>query len=327
MPTSKSNPAGEPAKQVAQDQVRKEVQWIEIPIFIHGITPQKDPATSRQEYHQLLGRVKDKLKQYPGKKFSDEKIFITWGVPDAPPKSSGTHQYLAEVERKIQAKVKDRMGPAYSNPFGLTGYVRDLLFFGISDLFYYISGDGELDLREHIFTDISRTIQKLDKGVDDHFSLTLFGHSAGSVIAHDFLYHLFSDKKHESEKGTDYREEMVTLREMVDEGRLRVRRLFTFGSPISLLVLRATSLVNRFRAGKFFMPEDIGFKKLEELSGPRWVNFWSRHDLASYPVEFLYSNAKDLIEDCEVASSISPKSAHTGYWTSAEMVDIIAKTF
>jgi hypothetical protein len=303
------------------------IQWIEIPVFIHGVSPNRNPASGKQQYHQLFSRVNEKMKQYPEKKFSKEKIFITWGVPTDPPQSIGTDQYLAEVERKIQAKVKDRMGSAYSNPFGLTGYVRDLLFFGISDLFYYVSGDGELDLREHVFSYISKTIQKLDKDADAHFSMTIFGHSAGSVIAHDFLYHLFSDKKHESEKGTAYRDEIDVLRKMVDQGRLRVRRLYTFGSPISLLVLRATALVNRFRSGELFVPQDIGFEKLEELNGPRWVNFWSRHDLASYPVEFLYSNADGLIEDREVSSSLSPSSAHTGYWTSDEMAAYISQTY
>jgi hypothetical protein len=57
------------------------------------------------------------------------------------------------------------------------------------------------------------------------------------------------------------------------------------------------------------------------------VNFWSRHDLASYPVEFLYSNENGLIEDHEVSSSINPKDAHLGYWTSDEMADYISKTY
>jgi len=319
-----SNPTDRPAVKRPE---KKEIQWSEVPVFIHGISPDKDPVPSKQEYQKLFGRVKDKLKAYPEKqKLSDEKIFVTWGVPN-PPQSGGTNQYLAEVERKIQAKVKEAMGTAYSTPFGLTGYFRDLLFFGISDLFYYLSADGELDLREHIFGQIARAIQKLDKGPEDHFSLTIFGHSAGSVIAHDLLYHLFSDKKHESEKGTDYREEIDVLRGMVDKGRLRVRRLYTFGSPISLLVLRATSLVNKFRTDKPYKPEVIGFKSDNELGKPRWVNFWTRHDLASYPVEFLYENEEGLIEDRQISSSLSPISAHTGYWTSDEMADHIANTF
>lgn len=306
---------------------RSEIEWTEIPVFIHGISTERDPATGMKQYYQLLRRVKETLKDHPGKRFSDEEIFITWGVPANPPQASGTDQYLAEVERKIQEKVRNSMGGAYSNPFGLTGYVRDFLFYGIADLFYYISADGERDLREHVFNHVSKTIRKMARGTEDHFSLTLFGHSAGSVIAHDLLYHLFSDRKHESEKGADYREGMVALREMVDDRRLRIRRLYTFGSPISLLVLRAESLVERFRAGKLLKPEDIGLGQEATLAGPRWVNFWTRHDLASYPVEFLYLNENGVIEDREVSSSINPASAHTGYWSSDEMAEYIAKSY
>jgi hypothetical protein len=327
MSTLKESRDASGTDRTARRLVPRKMEWTEIPLFIHGISPDRDPATGMKQYYQLLRRVKENLKEHPGKKLSDDEIFITWGVPTSPPQHEGTDQHLAEVERKIQEKVKNSMGSAYSNPFGLTGYVRDFLFYGITDLFYYISADGELALREHVFEHISKTISKLDKGVEDHFSLTIFGHSAGSVIAHDLLYHLFSEKKHGSEKGTGYREGMVTLREMVENRRLRVRRLYTFGSPISLLVLRAESLINRFRSGKLLNPEDIGLKGDVTLAGPRWVNFWTRHDLASYPVEFLYLNETGVIEDREISSSISPASAHTGYWTSDEMAEYIARTF
>ncbi len=303
-------------------------EWVELPIFIHGISPESDPGTGEREYGQLLSRVQAALKEYPGKKLSDEKIFVTWGVPTKQSRTGGTDQYLAEVERDIQAKVKETMGSAYTNPFGLTGHMRDLLFFGMSDLIYYISADGERDLRNHVFTYISKKIQQLDRGAGtDYFSLTFFAHSAGSVIAHDLLFHLFTARKRESEKETDYCEEIEALRDMVDEGRLRIRRLYTFGSPISLLVLRASSLVNKFRTGELFKPRAIGFKNDDLLGKPRWVNFWTRHDLISYPVEFLYENEEGLIEDHHILSQISPISAHTGYWRSNEMAEYIAKTF
>jgi hypothetical protein len=306
---------------------REKREWVELPIFIHGISPDSDPGSGEEEYLQLLGLVNEKMKDYPGKTFSDERIFVTWGVPTKQSRAKGTDQYLAEVERKIQAKVKEAMGPAYTNPFGLTGHVRDLLFFGMSDLTYYISADGERDLRNHVFTYISKKIQQMDRKNGDYFSLTIFGHSAGSVIAHDLLFHLFTSRARKNEQDADYCEEIEALRTMVDEGRLRVRRLYTFGSPISLLVLRASSLVNKVRADELFKPRAIGFKNDDLLGAPRWVNFWTRHDLISYPVSFLYDNEDALIEDHHISSPISPISAHTAYWTSEEMAGYIAKTF
>jgi len=308
---------------------REKKEWVEIPIFIHGISPDKDPGTGEEEYLQLLGLVNEKMKAHPGKGFSDEKIFVTWGVPTGQSRAKGTDQYLAEVERKIQAKVKEAMGSAYTNPFGLTGHVRDLLFFGMSDLTYYISADGERDLRNHVFTYISKKIRQLDKRNGDYFSLTIFGHSAGSVIAHDLLFHLFTARarRNEAEADADYCEEIEVLRGMIEQGRLRVRRLYTFGSPISLLILRASSLVNKIRAGELFQPRAIGFKNDDLLGAPRWVNFWTRHDLISYPVSFLYENEDGLIKDHHISSPISPISAHTAYWTSDEMTEYVAKSF
>ncbi len=309
----------------AKLEPNKGIQWVEVPVFIHGISPDKFPSRGEAEYRQLLKLIKENLEKYPDKKLSGEPIFVSWGVPTTP-SAGGTDQYLAQVERKIQEQVKEKMGSAYSNPFGLTGYVRDLLFFGISDLFYYVSADGEKDLRKHIFNHISRAIQLMDKESDDYISLNIFAHSAGSVIAHDMLYHMFSSKEHTSEEGT-VEDEMDALRKIIKGGRLRIRHLYTFGSPISLLTLRATALVDKFRKGETFAPQNIGLLMGDNLTTPRWVNFWSRYDFASYPVDFLYSNEKGLIEDHEIQTSINPKSAHTGYWASNEMAEYIGKTF
>lgn len=306
---------------------RKSAAWLEIPIFIHGISPDKYPNTGVEEYDELLALIKAKFKAYPDKHFSAEPIYVTWGVPNKD-SDSNTNQYLAEVERAIQRKVKAKMGGAYSNPFGITGHLRDLLFFGMSDLFYYLSADGETDLREQIFESVAKELKKIDRKHASSISLTIFGHSAGSVIAHDLLFHLFSEKKHESEANNQkMRSAMDDLRALVKQGRLRIRRLYTFGSPISLLTLRAKALIYKIKADTPLKPQDLGLMSGDDLSDPRWVNFWSRHDLVSYPIEFLYDNKKGLIEDHEISASLSPATAHTSYWTSEEMAEHIAKTF
>lgn len=303
----------------------KSAEWLEVPVFIHGISPDKYPGGGQKEYLQLLKLVKEKLKKYPEKKLLGQPIFVTWGVPTRPA-SSGTDRYLAQVERSMQAKVQEKMGKAYNGPFGWTGFIRDLLFFGIADLFYYVSADGEKDLRKHVFNHISRAIQIMDKENTAYISLTFFAHSAGSVMIHDMLFHMFSSNEHESEEGS-VEEEMDALRKIIKGGRLRIRRLYTFGSPISLLILRASALVEKFRKGETFAPQNIGLLMGDNLSTPRWVNFWSRYDVASYPVDFLYSNEKGLIEDREITTSINPKTAHTGYWNNSEMAEYISETF
>src|SRR5690242_20536955 len=105
---------------------QKGPEWLEVPLFIHGISPDKFPGGGQAESLKLFKLIREKLKKYPEKKLSGQPIFVTWGVPTRPA-SSGTDQYLAQVERGIQAKVKERMGSAYSSPFGLSGFIRDLL--------------------------------------------------------------------------------------------------------------------------------------------------------------------------------------------------------
>ncbi|MCC7117965.1 MAG: hypothetical protein IT310_05515 [Anaerolineales bacterium] len=314
------------AEKDAPQPPRQPDDWQEIPIFIHGISPDKYPNSGVEEYEELLRLVKKQLKEYPDKKFNADPLFITWGVPNKD-SSASLNQHLADVERKIQEKVKARMGGAYSNPFGITGHLRDLLFYGMSDLFYYLSPDGEEDLREQIFGIIAKEVKKINKKDNERVSMTIFGHSAGSVIAHDLLFHLFSRKRsHTSEVGK-MKTNMDHLRDLIGEKRLRVRRLYTFGSPLSLLMLRAKALIYKIHEEEPLHPSDLGLDTADDLSDPRWVNFWSRHDLVSYPVDFLYDNKKGLIEDHEISTSISPTAAHTGYWTSEEMAKHVAKTF
>ncbi len=313
------------SRPVKRLQTKKEIEWIELPVFIHGMTPSKYPGTGDKEYRQLLGRVNNALKLSNKGGFPKESIFITWGRPT--PQSEQSDQYLAEVERKIDSRVKKSMGNAYAGPFGLYGVARDILFFGISDVSYYLSADGEQALRSHIFNYIGQEISKLDKSADHYFSLTIFGHSAGSIIAHDMLYHLFNNKNYTRSQEVNTFTEMEKLRQMIDNRRLRIRHLYTFGSPISTVMLRSDSLIHKFRANKLIQPEDIGLGEEKNLSNPRWVNFWSRYDLASYPVSFFYSNPTGVIKDVEIRSNLSPEKAHLGYWTSNEMADHIAKTF
>ena len=300
------------------------VEWIEIPIFIHGMNSSEYPLTGEDQYRELLSRLSKAMgDQGPG--FSQNALFITWGVPTD--QSNTNDQYLAEVERKIEARVKKTMGNAYGGVFGLYALARDMLFFGISDVSYYLSADGERALRSHVFGHVGRSLKEMDKTVRRQYSLTFFGHSAGSLISHDLLFHLFGSKDQTPRGEGAVFDEMEELRGMVQEGRLRVRHLYTFGSPISPLILRSDSLIERFRRDQLLRPEEIGLRDDPLLPRPRWVNFWTRHDVASYPVAFLYDNPAGLIQDVEIRSSLSPVSAHLGYWRSDEMAAAIARTF
>lgn len=330
MSTTSRKPAA--AKSRRARRVSEDTPWVEIPIFIHGITPDKNPTMCRKQYGELHRGVQASLKNYPKNDFSGfaSEIPIVWGRPpynDIKPDPNQPEQLLSSVEIAIRSLARKNMKAAYAGILGLHGMVRDWLFFGASDLIYYVSGDGEASVRNHIFIEIAQAISKRISDPNERFSLTIFGHSAGSLIAHDLLFHLFSKKKHKSENTTSMASYMDELRQMVKENRLRLRRLYTFGSPIAPMTLRADSLVEKFYNKEKLDPEALGLLDGQDgLSNPRWVNFWSRYDIASYPVDALYSNSNGIIHDEEIRTSISPGAAHGSYWTSGQMADYIAKT-
>jgi hypothetical protein len=209
--------------------------------------------------------------------------------------------------------------------------IRELLFFAIADLMYYVSSDGKQALRKHVFGNIASQIQKLANKTN-RISLTFFTHSAGTLITHDLLYNLYGKKKKKGEAvDSDIKRILKYARRKSQEDTsatlLRVRRLYTFGSPISLLSIRSNSLINKLRNHQLLDAEDIGLRQADGLENPRWVNFWDKDDLIAAPVSFLYDNSMGVIEDVPVNAGIILPSAHTGYWFSQEMANYIADTF
>jgi hypothetical protein len=143
------------------------------------------------------------------------------------------------------------------------------------------------------------------------------------------LFHLFGKEDKDAHKSEDksIHQNMDSLRGLRREGRLRLRRLYTFGSPISNLALRSNKVVEKIINGRFLDPKDIGLTSGHGLSGPRWVNFWDQDDIASAPVSFLYSNEGGLIEDKYINTGSTFPATHNSYWTFKGMADYIGVTF
>jgi hypothetical protein len=306
-----------------------ENQWLEVAIFIHGISPEMNPTSHRREYGDLLKAVNAGLKER-GKPKLSKPIRIEWGRKYRG--SKGMDQYLAQVERILNTGIKESMGIGdYSGLLGVYKPFRELLFFGIADLMYYVSSDGRRALRTHVFRAIANQVMNLAQE-SNRLSLTFFTHSAGSIIAHDLLYYLFGKKYLRGElAGSEVKGIMKYARRKSTQDTsatlLRVRRLYTFGSPISLLSIRAHSLINKLRNHQLLDTEDIGLRQADGLENPRWVNFWDKDDLIAAPVSFLYDNSLGVIKDIPVNSGIVLPSAHTSYWHSLELANHIADTF
>jgi len=146
----------------------------------------------------------------------------------------------------------------------------------------------------------------------------------GSIIAHDFLYNTFrEDVSSETDKVN------VLRRDLVDKSRLRVRRLFTFGSPISLSIFRKQKLIDLVKDDEKIGVQELGFRQDDELSFPRWVNYWDKDDVISYPLAFLYETFGEnkVVEDKNIDVSDLVSSAHGKYFESEEMAKDMARVW
>jgi hypothetical protein len=309
----------------------KNSEWNEIIVFIHGITPDPDPKAHTENYQSLYRNIQKKLEQIRKQNkpaFTLDPIQVEWGW------QSNLHpitndEYLAKAELALSRQAfsldtEGRNADPTLNPFRLLRpTVRRLLFYGFADLMYYVSRDGEIAVRNHVFRYIAD--QVCARGFMDSpakLSLTFITHSAGTIIAHDLLYHLFRGPEHPSE----VREVNEVLRELIYRHRLRIRRLYTMGSPLTPLMFRSDSLITKMRDRQVLLPQNLGFVPFNDLMGPRWINIWDKDDMAAYPVSFLYQNESHLIEDKYIDVSDLLTAAHNAYWRSPAVAQYIAKT-
>lgn len=303
-------------------------EWIELPVFIHGITPDENPGNHDPEYDALYANIQAALRVHGKPPFREPPVKVEWGWRD--PDSTlavADDQYLAEVERLVA-------GPALALEAGIWDFtlnparllhheLRKVFLFGFADLIYYASRDGEATVRQHVFGDIVSKVNQYTALPDARVSLTVVGHSAGSLIAHDLLYHLFG-----AGKVSDF-PAVRQLRQLADANppRLRLRRFYTIGSPITPLTFRSNTLITKVRNNTLLDPLDLGLRDDDALANPRWVNFWDKDDIASFPVSFLYRNVNGAVQDQYVDLGDFFPSVHNAYWDSTKVAARIADTF
>jgi hypothetical protein len=319
----------------------------EIVAYIHGVTPrgQKDHRADYDTLHKGLQRHNPKI--------PDDYCGAEWGWD--PTNGQGrSHQLLDKAEEELGQRALDAVHDHTDftlNPLRIAiDKFRGLMMFNFADMFYYVSQDGKNAVRyalaETILEHLHQQGVNLDPG-GDAVSLTLLGHSAGSVVAFDFLFALFYAPRQvkdfiapekvqsgPSQKGpaavtapnvTQTLNDLQRLKDMADAGNLRVRRLFTFGSPITMTAFRSDPLLeilsrdndptraNRIDAAQYGLTRnDPAFGP--PLAGPRWVNLWDKDDPIAWPVEPLVKQAGNEVIDVYVDVSDSVTTAHGQYW-------------
>lgn len=311
-------------------------------VYIHGVS-QDHNRKHKETYDKLHDGVKAVDKQFPNraKWETANRCDVEWGWNyDNHPAPEGD-RLLAQAQEQfandILPEIKDAADPTL-NPFRLLLFtMRTLMIKGFSDMFYYTSRDGKNSIRATVASQILQRIhQPLEQG--EPISLTLIAHSAGSVVAFDLLFYLFSPpeiySKHEfiEDKqpitATDTMSDFKKLRQLAENKKLRVRRLITFGSPLSMLAFRSNAVVEILASGHKLNPSHYGLDRNPEvfvspLQGARWINFWDKDDIISWPASLLMQDSpvvKDIYTD--VGDHVS--SVHNKYWSSSKIHELIA---
>ena len=298
-------------------------EWIETALFIHGIMLDREPGPHDSAYDGLFDLIQKALRKKGKPPLDPLPIKVEWGWNSG--QSNESDRFLSDAER-ILATRSDEVEQSVQD-FSLLRpmhiLARQIMIFGFGDLFYYVSKDGERAVRRQVFQTLCNQITERQARYKAGLSLTIVAHSAGTVIAHDLLYHLFRKSNKASEGGKPVKQ----VRQLAQQGQFRVRRLYTMGSPITPMSIRSESLLKKLMNNKKLDPEGLGLRQNDGLTNPRWVNFWDQDDVAAFPVEFLYDNDSRVIEDKYLDLGDIFPPCHSKYWTSVDLARYVAETF
>jgi len=308
--------------------------WKEIVIFIHGISL-KGIYMRHDEYysglHHLVQKEQKKLRgEEPSKGktsyWPEKYIGIEWGWGTGEPQQS-IDRFLSRAENWIAEGVLEtveRQRDWTLNPMRLATFgMREMILYGLTSIFYYALEEGEKSVRTSVFKKILSELKNTGSSFEN-LSMTFLCHSAGSVIAHDFLFALFNSQKVTQSEA--FLPGLRELRKKAQKGRIRLRRFYTFGSPLTPLLLRSNSVVKRFAEENTLDPKEIGILPFRDLQDPRWINFWEKDDILSFPIGPLYGNP-NCIEDYHPGIPGFLSKAHSAYWESEKLARRIAETY
>jgi hypothetical protein len=280
-------------------------------VYIHGVVADKSRRSKHTgDYEALRDGINGALVQgaKPLPKVGDS-VTIEWGW--------GTRQAADTASlARAQSHVADRVAAA--TPRDRTGFtslvfapavepVRDLLMLGWSDILYYAGKGGKQRVRSLVWNEILDGV-----GTEDKTDLTLISHSAGTLIAHDLLYWIFSGDRGEEmdAPGMPDPEKFAAAKR-----NWRIRRLVTIGSPISALLVRSaavTDIMAGSRSARLDATKMGLGKRSHSGADPVWLNVWDRHDVLSYPIKPFYEGVE--IHDLYPDHSDSLLGSHEAYW-------------
>jgi hypothetical protein len=311
-------------------------------VFVHGMTTDvapSDPTRQGGRYDQFwtaLQARKPELKYL----FSNGPIKVEWGHQLSPNENPVRDDHkLTEVERFVNDQVSYRNLEQHSGPnniiisdWGIPGIrqvvtnVREgVVSFGLTDVAYYCSDDGETRVRAQVYSQVLLAMQQYL--TESNVRIHLFGHSLGVTIVHDFLFGLFK-KDHEpdfvknNQGGPWTSQEFQKWRDKAQGGELTVGGVALAASQLPLLVMRKQVMIDKLFTHQGLNPADIGVVS----TGIQVKFFYDVDDVLGFSSRNLYS-PNDAMMDIQVDVGDTPQSAHTGYWKNETVIRETAQLF
>ena len=359
----------------------------EVVIYIHGISPDEHLATianaveleelraihdpqrkskisHKSEYEKLKKGISGFIRDESRQKAWDqaEHCFTEWGweFQETDASNLGASHRLKDAQLLLGQRVIQAIKDSYWITFVPQATIRKLALYGLSDVFYYVSRDGRHSIRARICDQIANCLGGVLDDPDAHISLTLIGHSAGSVIALDLMSYLFTDdelfmselieqagdldktgarikKQKREQKDHVYTkieavlddsrgvvENLMMLKKLKDDRRLNLKRLITMGSPITLMAFRSDQRIRDLAYGNRVPSASIGLFGVDGASdNPCWVNIWNKYDPISFPVDPMMEEGSS-VRDYHLRVAWNPLKSHTNYWNSGNVHRLLA---
>ena len=321
--------------------------WIEIAVFVHGISPTKKVESSDSYYeslHENIERYYNLLKSPEDKSYpfiDKHRIYVNYGanlpntikVTSISDDLAEAEAIIVDLDHEIWNRTKDNPESFYRT--NVLAGLREIILYGLSDAVYYLSAEGTREIRGSILNQIYRDLQ--GRGIIDNngklaedkkLSFTLFAHSLGTVIMYDILNTIYSDFEDLDEIYTEYGSKTIVegFIRLKQAKRIRVRKLYSFGSQMSLMHFRKENSISETINLQWTDVSKI-FGDSEGVADPRWLNFWDKDDILGYPLEFLFQpRAKSearIVKDIHI--DVDDYLPHTIYWFNDEMAFEISR--
>ena len=295
-------------------------------IYIHGITPSPDPMLHKENFNSFENLLHNALDE-KGKNYPAQRVEVEWGFNL--PSISTKDKILADVERYLYQQVDEIADKHWDFTINPTRFIHNIIrknfLLGFSDMFYYVSEDGKEQVRQNVFNTLLDNLPDLKD--DEVFYFTIVSHSAGTVIMHDVLFILFGGSSDSYLKERSEIDKLEKVQRYAQNGQLFIKCFITLGSPITPMIVRSGKLLEIIHNNEKLSLDSIGIRKGPGGESSKWLNFWDKDDVISYPVEFLYKNPSSLLEDHYVDISDSFPDVHNAYWTSKKIAEIIAEKY